>query len=296
MVARCLLLTAAFLSLAATQAVAAAPCPPAAPLSDLRAATAGGATVPASGLTVSRGTVPEPFEVEVLGVLDDGIAPGVDLIVVEADSPAIDRARGIWAGMSGSPVHDRQGRLIGAVAYGFTAGPSKIGGVTPAEDMLRLLDAGTARAAAITPRRRVRLPAALRREVAAQAGVSARAAAAGLERLPIPLGVSGLRAQRLQAFAEELTGGDAPVIAHRASAGPARTEGPGAIVPGGNFAAALSTGDVSVAGVGTATPTSRASPSCTCSPTSTGWSTASGPAAPASRGRSRAAPATSRSA
>lgn len=253
MLRRCMLLTAAFLLGAVAPAAAAPPCPPPAPVFDLRAATAGGETVPASGLTVSRGTVPQPFTAEVLGVLEDGIAPDVDLIVIEADSPAIGRVGGIWSGMSGSPVYDRSDRLIGAVAYGFTAGPSKIAGVTPAEDMTRVLGNPVAGGDEIPLPRSVRLPSALRRKVAARPGVSSAQAARGFEQLPIPLGVSGLRQARLAAFAEGLTGPDARVLAHRASTVPAQPGDPTQIVPGGNFAAALSYGDVSAAGVGTTT-------------------------------------------
>jgi hypothetical protein len=83
---------------AATAQAAPGPCPAAFPVRDLTAGQLG------TGLTVSRGTQPESFTVEVLGVLAGGIAPGIDMILVEADSPAIQAAGGIWAGMSGSPV------------------------------------------------------------------------------------------------------------------------------------------------------------------------------------------------
>src|SRR3712207_6428611 len=88
---------------------------------------------PVHGLTVSDGTTPEPFTGEVLGVLEDGIAPDLDMVIVDLDSPAIQAAGGIWQGMSGSPVYASDGRLIGAVAYGLSYGPSPIAGVTPFE-------------------------------------------------------------------------------------------------------------------------------------------------------------------
>jgi hypothetical protein len=87
----------------------------------------------AEGWTVEHGNVPQPFAVEVLGVLRDGIALGRDMIIVEiADEPGstmIARAGGIWAGMSGSPVYVGD-RLLGAVAWAFGVGPSRVGGVT----------------------------------------------------------------------------------------------------------------------------------------------------------------------
>lgn len=50
-----------------------------------------------TGLTVSRGGVPERFSVEVLGVLASPCWPGVDMVIVKADSPAIRRAGGSGA-------------------------------------------------------------------------------------------------------------------------------------------------------------------------------------------------------
>jgi hypothetical protein len=201
----------------------------------------------ATGMTVSRGIDPEPFDVTVLGVLDDGVSPGVDMIIVEADSPALDRAGGIWAGMSGSPVYADDGRLIGAVAYGMSFGPSKIGGLAVADDMGRILDrpvAATANA--------LRAPAALRQKMVASGAVTGRQAASGFERLPIPLSVSGLNSGRLKAFAGRLPGNERFMPYAAGAAAPAAGD-PAEIVPGGNFAAALSYGDVSAAGVGTTT-------------------------------------------
>ncbi len=91
------------------------PCPAAFPIEEL---TAGQAL---EGLTVDSGTTPEPFTATVIGVLEDVIAPGFPLVIVTASSPAITDAGGIWAGMSGSPVYAADGRLVGAVAYGFAA-------------------------------------------------------------------------------------------------------------------------------------------------------------------------------
>ena len=99
---------------------------------------------PVDGLTVSRGTTPQAFTGEVLGVLSDGIGPDLDMIVAELHSPAIDAAGGIWQGMSGSPVYAEDGRLIGAVAYGLAYGSSPVAGITPYEDMQGYLGAAKA--------------------------------------------------------------------------------------------------------------------------------------------------------
>ena len=90
------------------------------------------------------GSTPMPFKVDVLGVLDDGVGVGRDMIMIKVSDYAgqhvIDQGDGIWAGMSGSPVYVG-GKLLGAVAWGFTSSPSAIGGLTPAEDMLDVLGA-----------------------------------------------------------------------------------------------------------------------------------------------------------
>ena len=182
-------------------------------------------------------------------MLENGVAAGVDMIMVEATSPAVDKAGGIWAGMSGSPVYSDDGRFIGAVAYGLAFGPSKIGGLAAADDMVDVLDGNLPPAAQAS-----KLPAGLRKELVATGAVTAREAAAGVERLRTPLAVSGLGAGRINAFANRLAGHERfiPFAAGAAAASPPPGD-PDDIVPGGNFAAAISYGEITAAGVGTTT-------------------------------------------
>jgi len=210
-----------------------------------------------TGLTVSQGTAPEQFTGEVLGVIDDGIAPGLDLIMAELDSPALREVGGVWSGMSGSPVYAADGRLVGAVAYGLSLGPSRVAGITPAAEMTELLD-GTGRtgdragvrAARAGESTRVGLSAAAARELVREGALTRQQADGGFSRLPIPFGVSGVSGQRLRKFAKRL---DLDGVRFYA-AGAARADAPSEpIVAGGNFAAALSYGDLTAAGVGTAT-------------------------------------------
>lgn len=185
------------------------------------------------GLTVSKGTKPERFTYEVEDVLKDGIAPGVDLIIVKADSPAISKVKGVWAGMSGSPLYTPDGRILGALSYGFSAGPSKLAGITPAADMKDVLS----------------LPAKLR----LPKRVAARAPQENLSQLPMPLGVSGINRSRLKKFNAQLAKTDSTVRLYGASASSGKKTSRDEIVAGGNFAAALSYGDVTFGGVGTTT-------------------------------------------
>src|SRR4051794_38573447 len=161
-------------------------CPAAAPLS---AATR---DAPVNGVTVSSGTDPEPFTGSVIGVLNDGIAPGLDLILATLDSPELERVGGIWAGMSGSPVYTADGQLLGAVSYGLSIGPSRVAGITPAAEMYALLDDGATAAGAS----RVALTPTMRRALVASGTATTTQADSGMTRLPVPLAVSGLSPER----------------------------------------------------------------------------------------------------
>lgn len=88
--------------------------------------------------TVIEGTEIESFDVEILGVLPHS-GPSGDLILVQVSGDAIDRVGGIAAGMSGSPVY-LDGRLLGAIGYGLNEADQTIGLVTPADDMMRVME------------------------------------------------------------------------------------------------------------------------------------------------------------
>ncbi len=219
-------------------------CPDAFPVAEL---TEG---MVASGLTVERGTAPDPFTATVLGVVDDGIAAGLDLIVVDTDSPAIDRAGGIWAGMSGSPVYASDGRLIGAIAYSLGGGASSIAGITPAADMKAVLT----RATAVRAARKVALPAGIAHKLVSTGAATAAQAAAGMTQLAIPLGVSGLSQARLDAVSERLQTRIPRIQVYSAGAAAiGETGSPADIFPGGNFAAAIAYGDLTAVGAATTT-------------------------------------------
>jgi hypothetical protein len=243
-----LVLVMAILSPGAGTAIAAAPddeCPEVVPVSEVTKGMLG------TGYTVSEGTQPEPFSVEVLGVMRDAIGPGRDLIVIEAHSPAIDSVGGIWAGMSGSPVYDQSDRLIGAVAYSMSFGPSPIAGVTPAEDMVQILDyPGTSNDAAAA---KVDLSPKLAGRVATRTGAS-QSESDSMSRLRTPLGVSGVSQRAFRKVGRAAERENLPFVPYAtssAAAGPSLDPNP--LVPGSSFAAAISYGDVTMAGVGTTT-------------------------------------------
>ena len=172
------------------------PCPAAVPVSQVTAGLTG------TGYTVSSGTTPEPFTARVIGVLRDGIAPGLDMIIVETDSPAIRAAGGIWAGMSGSPVYTSDGRLLGAVAFGLSGAPSRIGGITPAGEMLKVL--GFPSAANLQLPARVRLPKSLQERIAGTGAASVAQAAGGMSQLRVPVAISGLAGAHFDRVAQAI--------------------------------------------------------------------------------------------
>ena len=86
------------------------------------------------GLSVFQGVEIDTFGVEILGVMPDAIGPGHDLILARMSGANLEHT-GIIRGMSGSPVY-LEGRLIGAVAYGWSYAKDPIGGITPIAPMI----------------------------------------------------------------------------------------------------------------------------------------------------------------
>ncbi len=86
------------------------------------------------GLTVFKGTEPERFDVEVIGVLHN-FRPGQELILVKTPHPRLNITKNV-KGMSGSPIY-LDGRLAGAYAYSWASFQVEpVAGVTPIAPML----------------------------------------------------------------------------------------------------------------------------------------------------------------
>ncbi|HEY7863647.1 MAG TPA: SpoIVB peptidase S55 domain-containing protein [Thermoanaerobaculia bacterium] len=83
----------------------------------------------------------ERFEVEVLGLLKR-FAPRQDLILARVSGAGLEHS-GIIAGMSGSPIYV-DGKLIGALAYGWPFSKDPICGITPIQSMLDIRQAPAA--------------------------------------------------------------------------------------------------------------------------------------------------------
>jgi hypothetical protein len=145
--------------------------------------------------TVFQGTKPEPFRVKVISILRNFI-PRQDIILVRAEDPRV-QFSGIAAGMSGSPIYV-DGKLMGAIAYGWAFSKEPLAGVTPIESMLAegkrprranddlLADAGGP----------ATLPAGPVHE--------ARMDEPRLQQVSVPLSVSGVSSRVLDALADDL--------------------------------------------------------------------------------------------
>ncbi len=101
--------------------------------------------------TVVHGRDITTFDVDVLGVLKNKGANGGDLVLVRVSGPVIDQTRGIAQGMSGSPVYI-DGKLLGAIGYGFPNSDGRLGMVTPIEDMVKVWTMDDKEASGFMPR------------------------------------------------------------------------------------------------------------------------------------------------
>ncbi|MBP3400740.1 MAG: hypothetical protein J6K70_03140 [Selenomonadales bacterium] len=87
--------------------------------------------------TVVEGAEIEMFDVKVIGFADKGAEEPLILIQVSGD--VIERTGGVVQGMSGSPVYI-DGRLLGAISYGYKFGDATKCMVTPIREMTAMWD------------------------------------------------------------------------------------------------------------------------------------------------------------
>ncbi len=101
------------------------------PLSEVRPGLKG------VGRTVFEGDKIVEFQVEILGVLKNAIAPKHDVILGRLSGSPLEKT-GVALGMSGSPVYI-DGKLLGAVALSFPFSEEPVAGITPIEEMLEVV-------------------------------------------------------------------------------------------------------------------------------------------------------------
>jgi hypothetical protein len=187
--------------------------------------------------TVFQGTQPEPFAVEVTGVVQNALGPGKSLILCELTDPRVQKM-GAVAGMSGSPLYI-EGRLAGALSYQVQRFETiRFAGFTPAADL-----------------------AEVQAKVASgskPAGVTSNSSST-YQALQPAFTLSGLSPAVTELFAPQfaalglsmsaLGGSVNSNAAARTPDGSIAAAAP--LTPGSAVAVALATGDISVAGTGT---------------------------------------------
>lgn len=92
----------------------------------------------AVGYTVFVGSEPKPFELEILGVLKGFPNPGQSAVLSKLLGEEMNHT-GVFQGMSGSPVYI-DGKLVGAVAFGFMFAKDPIAGITPIQHMIEVFE------------------------------------------------------------------------------------------------------------------------------------------------------------
>ncbi len=123
--------------------------PPIFPLSDVRPGLKG------VGRTIFEGDKIEEFQVEILGVLKNAIAPQRDLILARLSGGPL-ATTGVISGMSGSPVYV-DGKLVGAVSRSFPLSKEAIAGITPIEEMLSVVPSPAAASTHLSPNESLRI-------------------------------------------------------------------------------------------------------------------------------------------
>lgn len=220
--------------------------------------------------TVFRGSEPEEFNVEILGVVPGGIGPRQDLIVGKISGGGADRTA-VFAGMSGSPVYIN-GKLIGAISYSFPFSKEAICGITPIEQMIDIFElkqptrnvAREPRAVSFSELASADWLLGLPRSQAANgvlSGVpanSALMAVAGqtFQRIATPVTFTGLSQETLNYFAPQLLqAGLLPVAAVGGSASmtPMKPADAKTLLGGTSVSMQLTRGDYSLAAAGTVT-------------------------------------------
>ena len=205
------------------------------------------------GLSVFKGTKPERFEVEVVGVLKN-VMPKQDMILIRMSGADLEKHK-VIAGMSGSPVYIND-KLIGALAYGWTFENEPLAGVTPIHNMMAQLKRPYRAAFA---GHHVRLARAVRRRRRRCSRCQTRLSRARAEDfdtprpLLTPLSLGGFSPRVIEQFASRFTGfGMMPVAAGGAGSAalPRRS---GDIEAGGSIGVQLMRGDLNMTAVGTAT-------------------------------------------
>lgn len=232
------------------------------PIDEVRAGMVG------TGRTVFSGTTLEDFQVHILGVLRNVIAPNRNLILARLEGGPLAKT-GVIAGMSGSPVYV-DGRLVGAVSYAlgqFSTEP--IAGITPIAEMTDAAAMGVPAPATrpvalswpASPRELFdvwardlgRFQPSLALPGGAITGV-ASAPSALLRPIAVPLMAGGFESGVIEPLSGALSAaGFLPMSAQAASATPPAATNRRPLAPGDAVGVSLLSGDFDIGATGTVT-------------------------------------------
>ncbi len=228
------LLLAAALAVACAAGAQPAAAPPL-PLSELRPGMKG------EVWTVFKGREPEPFAVQVTGIVQNALGPGKSLILCELTDPRV-QSMGAVAGMSGSPLYI-DGRLAGVLSYQIQRFETvRYAGFTPISDMLEVTTLPS------TPNGFSPTPIPIRSGGSSRSDLDANPMSPVFTFGGLSPQVAELLQPQFQALGLNVLalGGNAS-----GSAGTSTVSTPIDLKPGDVVAVALATGDISLAGTGT---------------------------------------------
>ncbi len=196
------------------------------------------------GLSVFQGTRIERFGVRVVGVMKK-VLNGRDAILVRLSGRPL-MTNNVIRGMSGSPVYV-DGKLVGAVSFGFDFSKEPLAGLTPIVDMLD----------AMAPAGRQRIAARESAPWFAQAGGKSEVAGGAPRLVPLmsPVSLAGF-SSRAQEFLEKRFRrlGMAVTAGGGGAQDPSLARGVRPeVAPGSALSVMLATGDFNVAATGTVT-------------------------------------------
>jgi hypothetical protein len=225
------------------------------------------------GRTCYRGSQPEEFQVEILGIMHR-MNPGGDAILAKLTGGPLAET-GVFEGMSGSPVFI-DGKLLGAVAFSFAFAKDAIAGITPISQMVDAFAEGIDGIGIRATLKKSMLwnyrfpkpdgigPAAEMQIANADGDLRARLsgfAGHALQPIATPLSVGGFSAETLRIFGPQfrelgfsmLQGTGASVLQSGASSSGLSVKDDAALEPGSNLVIALVSGDLDVSAGGTIT-------------------------------------------
>lgn len=218
------------------------------------------------GLTVFDGDKLERFDVEIIGVLNN-ISPGQSMILARVDHPIVQRA-GIIAGMSGSPVFI-DGKVIGALAFGWQFAKEPVAGITPIESMLKMAEAGGSPSTTIASAAAPRMSGAQFLKTLSDSktteafeamatnlfGAKPMAAINGARPIAVPLSLGGFANETLERFGGYLDAMGFMAVPMGSASGSTATSANDSktFKPGDAIGAILLNGDFTVAATGTVT-------------------------------------------